>query len=330
MIAHLESCIEEYEKRLAEGTIAENRDFVICRLCNFHGRKITAHVKGTHSIAPKEYIDGYGLLICEQSSACYGKSATGRLNWVELAKQKGEDITDKLAKMGENVRAYIASHPEDQERRAKVMTKVNQSDLMRQKASETAKKTSTRPDIIANRSAQLKNWRDKNPDEFYDVCVSKMIGNYHSKPETKMFEFMRSLHDFNFKLNQFLEDSSFSTMTKRRQVDMGDMEKKIFVEYDGELHFSNRFIKQSFKGDTVPERLSKDEELNSFIEKQNWLLIRVSYDQYLTRTKQINKIKFDNSQFKPECLEQITKILIENKPGVYKIGEAYGKHQVSS
>ena len=301
--------------------ISHGIDFIICKLCNFHGKSLGAHVRRIHNISPKEYKAKYGDIICSNSSNIYVKSNSVSGDWINRAKQNGEDLTEYKLKMGSAVRNSILSNDNDRERRAEVMAKVNQTEFMKRKASDTAKKTSARKDIQKKRSLQLKKWRDENPEEFYDKCISKMVGYFHSKPELKLFHFMKSFENFNFKLNRFIKSDTFTTITKKRQIDIGDDDNGIFVEFDGIFHFLPKFGEEVLK-----QKQKKDQEIDEYIQNQKMILIRVSYDQYQTKIHQMDKIKFDASCFRQECLDEIINILNYKKPGVYRIGNKYDKY----
>ncbi len=287
-----------------------------------HGKSLGIHINKIHNLKIEEYKGKFGQIICRKSSDIYAKVNKISGDWINRAKENGENLTPYFKKMGEALSKSIMANPQARKKRAETMAKVNQSDVMRQKASETAKKTSVRPEIQAARSAKLQKWRDENPDAFYEQCIKKMISSFHSKPELKLFEFMSELDNFNFKLNRFIQSEFFNTSTNNRQIDMGDEDKKIFVEFDGVGHFKQLFTEESFN--KIKE---KDKEVEKFISKNKYLLIRVSYDQYVVKTTTIDKIKHNTSYFKETCLQEIMKILSKNKSGIYKIGEAYGKYK---
>lgn len=311
-----QNCLKKCEDKYKNLTI--DKDYVVCQLCNFHSKSLGAHVTKIHKISHEEYREKYGNLICANSSENYKECAKINGNWIVRAKEDGKDLTNYWDKVSKGVREAIMNNPEDRARRAMVMTKVNQSDVMRQKASETAKITSARKDIQAKRSLQLKKWRVNHRDDFYNQCIKKMIINYNSKPEKILFSHLKNLNNFSFKQNQFLKSDSFSCPSKRRQVDIVDKSKRIYVEFDGPLHFKPKFGIEILK-----KSKQKDKEVDEHILKHNWTLIRISYDQFIYKAKTLNKVKEDVSYFKQECLNEVNKILQENNPGIYRIGSAY-------
>ena len=298
------------------------KDYVVCQICNFHAKSIRSHVFKEHNINDKDYRNQYGSLICSNSVNNYSSSSKKNGNWIVKAKEEGRDLTEYWEKVSAGVKKSIMSDPLERKRRSELMTKLNnkqQSDPeFQKKVSETAKRTSSRKDILEKRSQRLKKWRDENPDVFYKKCTKKIFASFQSKPEKKLTTFLKSLGDFKFKRNGFLRSNEFTSKSKRRQIDIYDKENKIYVEYDGVHHFDVCFSEEILKSNQ-----QKDSEINQYMINRNWTLIRVSYDQFVYSTKTLDKVKRDASYFKPECLEEIKRILAENKPGIYKIGEKY-------
>ena len=309
-------CKKKYEN------LELGKDYVVCQLCNLHSRSLGVHVTKNHNISHKEYREKYGSLICTDASDNYRETAKENGNWIEKAKLNGTDLTEFKQKVSRGVKAAIMSDPLERKRRSELMTKLNdkqQSDPNFQKiVSETAKKTSARKDIQEERAQRLKNWREKFPEKFYNQCVKKMVTAYQSKPETYLYNYVSSLEGFSFKRNQFVHSELLSNKSSKKQLDMGDKKRRIYIEFDGVLHFLPKFGL-----DVLKIRQQKDRQIDAHILNHNWTLIRVSYDQFVYSTKKINKIKQDASYFKPECLQKIAEILKEKKPGVYKIGSAY-------
>lgn len=287
----------------------EGIDYVKCFICGISQKSLARHVKQVHGMNPKEYSKNHKI-ICDKSHEKYkNQNSINNSGWLLKANDMGCDLTDYKANLSKGVREFISNNPEDLKRRADVMAKVNKSDVMRKKVSETAIKTSARKDIQEKRAAQLKKWRDENREEFFEKCINKLLNIYHSKPELELFEIVKQNKNFNFKLNQTVKSEDFISKSKRKQVDIGDKNKRVYIEYDGALHFIKSKI-------TNHELISKkDYLLDKHIEKHNWTLIRVSYDQYSYRKSDYG--------FKKECLDKINEILEKKIPGVYKIGDAY-------
>jgi very-short-patch-repair endonuclease len=307
MTSHLVKCIEDTSCKI------EGVDFVICNICNFHAQNLSIHLKKIHSLNKEKYI---GQTVSEKSHQAYGDN---HFQYLKHAKENNIDLTEYKGKVSKGVRSAILNNPDEIDRRSKLMSKINQSDFMRKKSSETAKKTSSRSEIIKIRSEQLNSWRKNNPQDFYNKCIHKMINSWHSKPETKLFEFISNINGFNFKRNQRVKSELFISSTKEKQIDMCDKEKRIYIEFDGILHFLPKF-----GVDVLESTKNKDKLLDLHIAKHNWILIRVSYDQFIYSTKSLNKAKQDTSYFKQECLNKIIEILNNKVPGIYKIGDVYG------
>jgi len=311
IIEHLIEC----KKRVSEQV--EGVDFVICNICNFHAQNLSIHLKKIHKLDKTEYS---GKLVSEQSSKSYS-NAPNHLGYIAYAKEHNIDLTEYKQKLSEGVKNFLKDNVKESERRSKLMSQINQSDLMRKKSSVTAKKTSARPEIIKARSQRLAKWRKNHPKDFHDKCVNKMISSWYSKPETKLFEYVSNIDGFLFKRNQRVKSNTFLSQTKEKQIDICDKEKRIYIEFDGCLHFEPKF-----GNEVLTKNIIRDKLLDQHISNHNWTLIRVSYDQYISRVKQINKVKQDASYFKQECLDKIVEILNNNIPGIYKIGKAYGQH----
>jgi very-short-patch-repair endonuclease len=310
----LSKCATKYQN------LIENIDFVICQMCGFHAKSLGVHVNQRHNLTSEAYKKQFpnAQVIADNSHTNYSVVNTENGNWIQRAIENNEDLTEYWAKVSSGVTKSILDNPEERVRRAIVMSKVNQSDIMRQKASETAIKTSARPEILSQRTANLKKWRDENPEDFHNQCIKKMIGSFQSKPEKKLFELVSSLDGFVFKRNQFINSLLVSNKSHNKQMDMGDKAKRIYIEFDGILHFEPR------RGIQILEQSkARDREIEQHIINHNWTLIRVSYDQFKYSTKMVGKIKTDASYFKQECLDKLVSILHDGKPGIYKIGEAY-------
>lgn len=283
-------------------------DYVVCSICGFHAKSLGVHVLKEHGIPADEYKKDHQI-ICSKSHETY-KSQNG-LNgdWIVRAKENGEDLSEYLVKMGESVRQSILNNPEDRKRRAGVMAAVNKTDVMRKKASETAIKTSARRDIQLQRAEKLQNWRTANPEEFYEKCMSKMFGSYQSIPENELFNVVVNVEGYNFKSNQFLKSEMFTGKTHRKQIDIADHSKHMYLEFDGPLHF-----KETKKSD-LKDIIKRDDCLDGYININDFTLIRVSPDQFSYRKSDFG--------FSTDCLVKINYILNNPTPGVHYIGEMY-------
>src|SRR5208337_3741759 len=50
---HLISCIEQNKNRIC------GKDYVVCKMCNFHAQNLSIHLKKIHSITSEEYVKNY-------------------------------------------------------------------------------------------------------------------------------------------------------------------------------------------------------------------------------------------------------------------------------
>lgn len=291
-----------YEQHLA--VCFKDDEFIECVLCKFAGRKITQHVKKEHGLLKQEYEARYGPTICESASKAYAE--TRNYDWIHRANEEKKDLTEYKRKMAKAVSDAIMNNPDERKRRSELLGYLNKSDEFRKRSSETAKKTSMRFEIQARRVEQLKKWREVNCEEFFEKCTKKMLSIWHSKPEKALYEIVRAIDGYAFRFNQTIKSETFPTKSKRKQVDMGDKVCRVYLEFDGILHFKKKYKKQKLEEIQLKDRL-----LDEHIERRNWTLIRISYDQW------------NGKEFKKECLESLFDALKDPQPGVVKIGKAY-------
>ena len=190
--------------------------------------------------------------------------------------------------------------------------------IFRQNQSETAKITSARSDIQAQRAEALKNWRDNNPEDFYEKCTRAMHKTWTSKPEKKLTAFAKSINPF-FKGNQQIKSAKhfFINKTSSKQIDILDKENKIIIELDGPHHFE-----PIFGDDKLKAVQKKDKELDSFCLDKGYVLIRISHKQYDYRGTVNN--------FPEHILAKIRQILQNKIPGIYCLGEEYYERNILS
>lgn len=137
------------------------------------------------------------------------------------------------------------------------------------------------------------------------ITVNVVISHLNT---TLLYELVKNHENYVFKRHRKVRSESFAPY-KQRDIDIGDADKKIYIEYDGPLHFKETALKQ------LKTTQFKDELFNNHVIKQNWILIRISYDQFSYR-------KYDYG-FKKECIDRIFYILNNPIPGIYFIGSAY-------
>lgn len=302
-----------------------NKDYVVCQECNQHGLSISSHITKIHKITLKEYKRKYkSPTICQKSSNNYGDAGKGRKGWLEIARENGVNVSEKLKIIGEKISATIMSNSEERKRRSNLLKELQpllNTPEAKQKMSDSAKKTSARPDIQQQRSERLANWRKENPEDFKIKCTEKMLAakpkkiTWFSKPEKLLFEYLKSIPGFNFRFNQIIKSYLFNWKSKRKQIDMADKKSNIYVEFDGPTHF-----KSMGREEALLEVKRRDALLEEHIKNNNLILIRISYDQFKDKRK-------NGGIFKEDCLIKINKILNDKIPGIYKIGIYYEQHK---
>lgn len=245
------------------------------------------------------------------------------MNWVAQMKQAGltKELQEKIEVMAIKVSDTVRANTLERHRRSKMLGKLNKTDLFRKKASETAKKVSSQIDILLARSERLRQWREENPQTFYEKCTSKMIRMQSSNGEKELLLCVKKMFPYiPFKGSQVIYRTEFSSVSHRRQLDISDKNCKIIIEFDGPVHFKN--IPSWNQLGSVRAR---DSEVNKVLSKE-FLLIRVSYDQWHSKRG-----------FTEPCLNQIkqeiNQHLIAPTPRLVYIGWAYHqdtKHKTAS
>jgi hypothetical protein len=256
------------------------------------------------------------------------RSDTARDGFRKSMERDPEKIKAIRLKAGKKISKTILSNGAERARRAKCLGDLNKTTEFRQKASETAIKTSARQDVLDNRTAQLARWRENNPtlyqdlvrenvkksqqwrkdhpEEYYQKCVVPLLSNWKSKPERSLLTYCKGL--LGDCRNFFLIHESFSTKTKRRQIDIYSESKHIIVEFDGPLHFRPIFGAEDFES-----KKRKDKEINLLADK--YCIIRVSYDCYFPKT----------DSFDQGVLASVKDLLLNPRLGLFLFGSKYGE-----
>jgi len=285
-------------------------DYVKCALCEFRARQLTQHTKREHGFTKKEYIEKFGPISC--SAASKVRSQTNKVNGNWFGRASDERREEWRQGLGEKISAGIMSSPSARVARRQNMTKRNQSEEGRKLSSETAIRTSARPDIQKKRAAALQKWRDENREEFYEKCTRAMHRTWQSVPECRLFELLIDrFPEHGFKQNQQIRRTGkFRTVKSgTRQIDIYSRDHKVVVEFDGIYHF------EPVRGaDHLSHIQAKDQELGEVLSAEGFLVIRVSYDQ------------FDYKQggyFHANCVQHMVKLVSKGEPGLHLIGESY-------
>lgn len=215
------------------------------------------------------------------------------------------------------------NNTQERERRSKLMKKIselnNKNPEYHKILSDSAKKTSSRPDILAIRSNNLKKWRENNPEDFAKIVEILKISapknpTWFSKPEKILFLLVNKIEGFNFKFNQVVKSNNFDWLSKRKQIDMADKNKNIYIEFDGPTHFNCWGNEAKFA-----EVKRRDYLLNNYMIENQFMIIRISYDQFIDKRKK-------GGFFKPECVIKLIELLNTYTVGVFTIGDKYGQY----
>lgn len=311
--AHEQKCSE----RFREGD--EGLSWVSCELCGFKGKSLAGHIRKIHGMTKHEYAAAHpgSPTMCSSSKSAYSEQNAENGNWIGRANAAGVDLSDFKKKMGNSVSRAIMGNEEERRRRAGVLTRLNKSEDFRHRSSITAQETSKQPHVLKSRTERLQAWRDNNREKFYEKCTSAALKKKTSKPEKILLSFLQSVEGYSFKGNQVVKSETFSTKSKRKQIDMADKLKRVYVEFDGIIHFDPRV-----KGlENLIASQERDRMLDDHIVKHGWTLIRVSYDQFSYKR---------GGTFDENCLESIRKVLKDPLPGVFRIGSAYSAVQKTS
>jgi len=292
-------------------------EIIQCSLCDHKSRTLKQHIEKEHKeISLDQYVGLYGGYMAPMTIE--KKKEAGKKNGSWFAKLSADEQAKVRAgwvEGGKKISDSIMSNPEERKRRASMLKEAwndpNKAAIFRENQSETAKKTSARADVQAARAERLKNWRDNNPEDFYNKCTRAMHKTWTSKPEKRLRAFAQSINPL-FKGNQQVNSNKhfLTNKTSRKQVDVIDEENKIIIELDGPHHFD-----PIFGDEKLNLNKKKDKELDKFSLDKDYLLIRVSHTEYDYR-KSAN-------DFRLRTLNKVREILDNGVPGVYYLGEEY-------
>jgi hypothetical protein len=293
----------------------EGRDYVRCKLCNIASKSITQHVRRDHGMSKEDYTEKYGSVKCTASTDKYSSANKVNSQWIERAKAEGHDLTEYKVKMSQAVSAAIMSNSVERARRSKMLGDMNRTDEARQRSSNTAKITSARSEIQAQRSANLARWRAENPDEFYEKCTRAAIESpkARTKPELFVHNYLVNIFPERiWDLGKQIKSELFTTRQSRRaQIDILDRENLIAIEIDGPWHFKCELHQGDNPEKSFADRITRDQQLNNVMQILGYCLIRLSYDTWHGRTGIV----------KPEHMQKLYDLISEAQPGVHFIGE---------
>lgn len=288
--------------------------WVECQICHRKMKSLGKHLSSSHAMSAQDYRSQFpdALIKCTETRERYSQQNKSNADWINRRKDAGIDLTAYKAKMGAAVSSSIMNNEHERKRRAEQMAANNRTESARERSRNTALKTSQRPEILAARSAQLERWRTEHPEEFYEKCTAVMHATMSSKPEKQLFEIVKLIEP-TFKRSQRLHDPIFSSVSQRKQIDIMSHELGVLIEFDGRIHFD-----PIHGDDTLADVKQRDIELDRVVEKQELTLVRISFDQYRYGA---------NRGFKKEAIEQLTEIIKNPTPGVFKIGDSYKSHR---
>lgn len=300
--------IAEEKERIKIGL--ETGALVKCALCEEVGASLAIHVRKVHNLDKKEYVKIHGPLLASASKEKYAKASEYNSNWIERAKERGEDLTEYWKKVSNGVRTAIMNSPEERQRRSKLLGSLNKTAAFRKKSSDTAKITSARKDIQERRSLQLKNWRDNNKQKFV-LAASKLFSiKKKTKPEVAIDKWLIENYDGVFKYSQFFYSKTFNTISSKKQVDFLSCDRSIIIEVDGPLHF-----KESF--DQLQKTREKDIALSRYSIVNKKCLIRISFDCWSQST----------GNFSQSTLDKVKQIIDNPTIGVHFVGKSWNGNE---
>lgn len=287
-----------------------------CILCNYWGHKLKEHIERVHDIDVILYKEIHGEVISEKSKNNYSEKNKINGNWINRKKENGEDLTEYREKMGKRVSESILSNSIERKRRSELFSSLNKTEVFRKNASETAKITSSRKDILEKRTENLLRWISENYDEFLEKCTGKMLQAKkkwkQTKPEKWLMDWLEENYPKEFNYSRTLKNKKLKNKSKRKQIDFVNQDRTIFIEVDGIFHFKKIH-------DIYENICYNDTVINEYFQqRKNKILIRISYDQWHPKTGKI----------KEKCLNKIKEIIFNSKGGVYFLGEKYGKNNI--
>ncbi len=284
-------------------------DFVVCGICGLRGYSLKSHIKREHGLTKERYELDHGPAVCRATRERYRDS--GNYDWINRAKDTGQDLGEWRQKLSACISAGVMASETARKARRQNLTRLNRTEEFRRRSSDTAARTSARPEVIICRTATIRRWREENRELFHQKCVIKMINRFQSVPERFLFGLITELFPGRFKRGQQVRRVGKFTTVKSgtRQVDILDLDNKVVVEFDGPRHF------RSFgKNDCLDVRMQADRELNAVLVEDGFLVIRISCDQFTYRC---------GGSFQRECVRTMQEAISAGKRGLIQIGVAY-------
>ena len=164
--------------------------------------------------------------------------------------------------------------------RTELMREIHRLPQCKPAFSVTARRTSARPEIQASRAANLKRWRDENPEKFREaVAKSTLASGKRSKNECGL----RALIDW--------PQAQVRCGTERKQVDF--VSEKVWIEVDGYYHFfspKRRPAPRKRPQRPLENVQTRDEMLNAEARRRGITLIRLAGSCFHTSTGRLRLI----------------------------------------
>lgn len=302
-----------------------------CNCCNMNfptRRKLAAHKKDNECYLRK--IKKYKCVGCNKMFATKTQKSNHQAicnSAIEIAnKNRKREVLKNLTKLKE----YYEKNPEKRKEfsikgtrmaaskesvrkiRSETLIRLNKTENFRNKASITARKTSSRKDIIESRTNVLKKWREKNPEKIQEILEKgRKIGSLHriSREEDYLWNYVIDKEKFERSVTIICKEES------KKEVDFVSKKEDIFIEVDGCWHFGMDFVKKKMTRYNPDKIHKRDLMLIDEIEKRGNLLIRI--DAGCFANSGIRRLKLE--------WEKIFNIIINKKniSGIYLLGNFY-------
>jgi hypothetical protein len=197
------------------------------------------------------------------------------------------------------------SNPAELQRRSRQLGENNRQASAREKSSLTAKKTSSRPEILAQRSENLSRWRREKPEEF-QRALAKSLCIRVSLPERILYSLISSKFKGTTRQHMIVHQD-IPNSSKRARIDIAIKDKGILIEFDGPSHFIDRL----YGPENLELRRQRDHAVELYTIENGMTLIRIAHSQFIKK------------KFLDSCIQEVIAIIENPTPGVYYFGEEY-------
>ena len=125
--------------------------------------------------------------------------------------------------------------------------------------------------------------KDKEKKE--DNRIIRILKGKILRNETKLGKILLEIFP-----NEIIRHNKTFSKNSRLRLDYCIWKKRLAFEYDGEQHFDKDLYKKLY-GDGFDEQVKRDKKKNKLCKKKNITLIRIKYDEPLTKSHIKNKLK---------------------------------------